>query len=245
MFTGSIRAIVTGIAATAVLLAVLAASRLWKAAEASEQIEVIEIQPVLPAPEEPPLEEPEDEVEPEELVETPALPVPALDLMVSREMEAPTLPKSAIQWDSNMGVDTMSLDRAPAELPLKKVSRPISKPATKANSKPTKRPTTKSKPIKTKAYYSPGELDGLPRQLRQGRYTWPRRAKGKSGTVRLKLEISSSGRVTVISVLSATDPALIEAAKKLARTSSYTAPKKNGKAVKARFTKTYKLIKPR
>lgn len=271
MFSGSIRAVIAGVAATVVLLAVLAASRLFRATPEldSEQTEIVEISAFIPPAEEPPMEDSE-EVE-EELVEELSAPIPALDLMVAPHIETPALPVSTMKFNPSMSVDIMEVDRAPALLPVRKVVRPVYKAKV---SKPSPRPTykakvtTKAKPsykpkpqpkpkpvvkavvkpvVKAvaKSYYSASELDGMPREIRQGQFTWPYRAKGQSGVVSLKVELSSSGRVTVLSVISSSDSALNEAAKKLARTSRYTAPKKNGKAVKARFSKTYKLIKPR
>jgi len=248
MFSGSLRAIITGIAATVVLISVLAASRLFRVTPETDKTEIVEITAYLPPPEEPPMEEDEPE---QEVVEELSPPVPALDLMVAPHLDAPALPVSAVKFNPNMNLDVMEMDRAPADLPVKKVARPVSRPkvsrpTTKPKSKPyvKPKPKTKPKPV-VKSHYSPSELDGRPREIRQGRFTWPPRAKGRSGTVSLSIEISSSGRVTVLGVRSSTDAALNEAAKKLARTSRYTAPKKNGKAVKARFSKTYKLIKPR
>ena len=281
MVSGSIRAIILGIAATVVLMTVLAASRLFKQEEPKRDIEVVEISAAIPAPEEPPLEDLEDEqTEPEdvELVD----PAPVLELLDSPAVEAPELLASSVKLEHTMSVDLMSIDRAPANLPVRKVvrviakpkykPRPISKPS-KVTSKPAYNPKVKTaskpkykpkpkyvpkpkpkykpkpkpkyKPPVLKAYYGPSELDSSPRETRKGRFTWPRSAKAKSGTVKLLIEIGTSGKVSVLSVLSSTDSALSSAAQKLAKSSRYTAPKKNGKPVKARFTKTYKLIKPR
>jgi len=255
MFTGSIRAVMTGVAVTVILISVLAASRLIREQAVDDKQEIVEIETLINPEEEPPLEELEDEPQEEEVVEDITPPIPALDLMISPELDAPALPISSVKFNPTMSVDIMAIDRAPAPLPVKKVVRKIApkkvKPKAKAKPKykpkPTPKPTPKPKykPPTLKSYYQPSELDGRPREIRQGSFTWPSRAKGTSGTVSLYIEISSSGRVTVLSVRSSTDPALSEAAKKLARSSRYTAPKKNGKAVKARFSKTYKLIKPR
>lgn len=267
MFSGSVRAIVTGVAATAVLIAVLCASRLFRVTPEAEKTEVVEISAYLPPPEEPPMDEAEDEPEEQEVVEELSPPIPALDLMVSPELDAPALPVSSVKFNPNMSIDVMEMDRAPADLPVRKVVKPVYKPKVKApsakpkitpKSKPKAQPKSKPKPVSKpkpkpksipkpvlKSYYSSSELDGKPREVRQGSFTWPSRAKGKSGTVSLYIEISTSGRVSVLSILSSTDAALNDAAKKLARSSRYTSPKKNGKSVKARFSKTYRLINPR
>ncbi len=255
MFYGSIRAILTGVAATVVLIAVLAASRLFRVAAEPDKTELVEITTFMPPPEEPPMEEPEEEQEEQEVVEDLSPPIPALDLIVAPHLDAPALPVSAVKFNPNMSVDVMEMDRAPADLPVRKIARPVSKPkvyTTKTKTKYKPRPRIKTKPkakVKPKpvikSYYNPRELDARPREIRQGRFTWPSRAKGKNGTVSLNIEISSSGRVSVLSVRNSTNPALNESAKKLARGSRYTAPKKNGRAVKARFSKTYRLIKPR
>ena len=100
------------------------------------------------------------------------------------------------------------------------------------------------RPTVKKDYYSTGELDGLPTAIRTGQFRWPSRARGLSGKVRLLLEIDQNGLVSVIKVMSTSDPALSAAATRVARGSRFTSPRKNGQKVKARFYKTYVLKKP-
>ena len=256
MFTKSI---ISGSVITVVLISVLAATRLMNAPVESEELELFELEEIImdPPPEPPVEEEVEEEIE-ESL---PQPPIPSLDLVQDTVIDAVALPLTQATFNPELEVDPFQVDRAPADLPVvktppkpkykPKVSKPKYTP--KKVTKPKYKPKTKSKPKPkppaprrevVKSYYSTGELDGSPRAIRQGSFTWPRRAKGTSGTVKMILEISTSGRVKVISVTSASDPNLISPARRVATGSRYTPPRYRGKVVKARFTKTYHLKKP-
>ncbi len=249
-----LKSIITGSVITAILIVVLVSSRLMRVETEDNDVVLTEVETVyFDPPPEPELDEPEEaeELEPV-LVETQMASIPALDLLMS-EKEMPALPESKMKFDpklANVSIEMPELDRAPAPLPVK--AKPISRPTKKATTKPKNGPKTtpknNTKPKvnpKPKEYYGKGELDSLPRELRVGSFSWPSRARGKSGTVRLLLEINTSGRVRVVSVISSTDAQLTIAAKRVATGSRFTAPKKNGKAVKARYPKTYQLKKPR
>ena len=87
-----------------------------------------------------------------------------------------------------------------------------------------------------KSHYSSGELDGRPRLIRTGSTVFPSALSRKGvtrGTVTLEVELSERGSVRVRRVISATHPELVSAAKRVAAGSRYTAPRKNGRAVKA------------
>lgn len=251
-----IKSIITGSVITAILIVVLSSSRLFQTAVAEKDAILTEVETVyLDPPPEPDLEEEEEEeeLEPEE-IETAS--IPAMELMVS-DLEMPALPESQTKFDPNLvnvSIEIPELERAPSALPVKPkpVAKPKAKPSykPKVKSKPRPKAKPKSKPRpkpqpRPKAYYGAGELDRLPREIRVGRFSWPSRARGTGGTVKFLLEINTSGRVSVVSVISSTDPQLTIAAKRVATGSKFTAPTKGGRPVKARFTKTYQLKKPR
>lgn len=252
-----IKSIISGSVITAILISVLASTRLMSTTAETKELELFELEQIMM---EPPPEPPMEEEELEETSETlPQPPIPSLDLIQDTAVDTVALPLTQASFNPELDVNSFEIDRAPADLPVVKTKpkytpKPKSKPKRKYTPKPTKKPKytpkPKSKPKPApprkvvKAYYSTGELDGSPRAIRQGSFTWPRRAKGTSGTVRMVLEISTSGRVKVISVTSSSDPNLISPAKRVASGSRYTPPLYRGKPVKARFTKTYHLKKP-
>lgn len=259
-----IKSIITGTLITAVLVAVLAATRLMDNNKKAEEIKIFDITEVFidPAPE-PPMEEVEEQETVEDL---PQPPIPKLDLVQNVELDVVSLPLTTASFRPDLAVDPFEIDRAPADLPIppkpkivpkaKPIQKTIPKPKYKTPTKPKYVAPTKPKykappkkytpppPPVAKAYYSTGDLDSIPKAIRQGSFTWPSRAKGTAGTVKLFLEISSSGKVKVISVISSTDPNLISPAKRVATGSRYTSPISSGKTVKWRFYKTYHLKKP-
>jgi TonB family protein len=241
MFTKSI---ITGSVITAILVSVLAATRLIKVESDAPDLLLYEIEEItMTPPPEPPVEEELEEEE--ESVETlPQAPIPALDLIADASIDSAPLPLTTATFDPSLAVDPFAIDREPSELPVAKApSRP----------QPTKIGTAKPRMIKppappresVKSHYTPSDLDRNPQELRKGSFTWPSNARGSSGSVKLLLEINTSGQVTVISVLSSTDPILINAAKRVASNSRFTSPTYQGKPVKTKFYKTYHLQKPR
>lgn len=133
--------------------------------------------------------------------------------------------------DITAPVENFFTDLAPAPLPVEpeKVT-PRTQPPVKL---PPKITTT---PQVAKTHYNSNELDSIPRLLRKGTATFPvslARQGVKSGTVTLEVELSTTGSVTVRSVISSSHKELIESARKVAIGSRYTSPKRNGQAVKA------------
>lgn len=236
---------------TVLLLAVLAFTRLVELEKAEELVSLNNVVVAEIAPPPPPqdLSEPELEDELPDPVEPPPV-APALDVPIEApSIDVTTVPLSLTRLDLSTPLQSFHTDIEVADITVRKaVVRPVSKPAkiyTPTNSKktPTK-PKLPPKPVVKKEVYSTSELDSIPRARRTGRFSWPSRAKGRHGEVRLLLEISTSGRVSVIKVLSTTDSALSAAAKKVATGSLYTSPTYKGKPVKTQFYKTYKLQKP-
>lgn len=234
--------ILFGFSVTAGLFVLLAASRVYQQEivneipEANKKTVVLDI--VLPVPEEPEIQE-SSEVkqvsEPLVSIATPQLQHPSIE--AATILSKPTILSKQSFQPSIDGVQ-FQLDRAPS----------VIQPTQVVTKKTTPRPRTSPKvvtprPVVKKSVYGIGELDGTPSELRSGRFTWPRTAKGNTGTVKFLLELSTSGKVRVVSVISASDPKLVSAAKKVAESSLYTAPKKNGIAVKSQFYKTYQLKK--
>lgn len=258
------KSIITGSLITAVLISVLAVTRLIKMDSDVKEAFLYNVEQVTidPLPE-PPLEEEEPE---EEVLENPPVaPLPALDLLADAASDATPLPLTTAHFDPQLAISSFEIDRDPADLPVVKAVKPAIKKRVKAPTrlkpkgvkkvrrvKPVRPPKKvrvikKPKPIreKIKSSYPPSRLDSKPRLLRQGRFTWPRGAKGKKGSVALLLEIGVSGKVRVVRVLSKTDPKLVSAARRVASNSRFTAPKYKGVAVKTQFKKTYHLKKPR
>jgi len=239
-----IKSPITGTAITAILVSVLAATRLIRTETAESDFVFYEIEDIqlLPEPEPPMDEDFEKELENEI---TPQAPIPAMDLIADTKMDSIALPLTTASFDPTLSVDLFAIDRDPADLPAKKAP-PRVKTKVKIpvkSKKKWKKPPVSVK--KVKSYYSPSELDRKPKELRRGSFTWPSSARGTSGTVKLILEISTTGRVTVLGVSSSTDSQLNSAAKRVAKYSRYTAPTYRGKPVKTKFYKTYHLKKPR
>lgn len=232
---------------TAALVAVLAGARMLEGSSEQDEFFLQEVSPIeMSSPEDPPdLDEPEPEPEPEEVVEEVPPPVTALVLDVSLP-NAPSINASQIVLSPDQSLAVMTQSQAPSKLPSKPAIKPRNTTAKpKKPTKPRKPRTQRPPKPPIKSVYNASELDSRPRELRVGRFTWPSRAKGKSGTVRFLLEINTSGRVTVKRTLSCSDVALVSAARKVATGSRFTVPKKNGRPVRALFTKTYQLKKPR
>ncbi|MGB0775705.1 MAG: energy transducer TonB, partial [Akkermansiaceae bacterium] len=192
---------------------------------------------VLPEPPAPPEEEPETE-------DVPPPPPPALaDLTPSLDLSQPAMPVATVKVDPRLAVDPFFSDQPPAPLPQPAVKRPSPKPAAKVKS-PASKPKFKPAPPKQKSQYSLGELDRKPRLLRNPTVRFPSSIKGaNSGRVVVKVAILPSGRSRFISVVSASHSALIPAAKRIANGSRFTAPTRQGKAVKAVMTWPIKIQK--
>jgi len=232
-----------GIACTVTLVALLAISRQFsyeneKVFEITE-VETITLEPPPPPPETTPPEELPDEIPP---------PAPSLDLPSDlAAIDTPEITLSLDEVPITMAVQVFNTDTAPAKIPIKPVKKKVTQTKAPPKNKITKKAPVKKTLVKkatpAKSHYSSGELDTKPRQRYTGKYTWPRKAKGTSASVKLLIEISTSGRVKVIKIVSSSNPDLNSAAMKVASGSRFTSPLYKGKPVKARFYKTYILKK--
>ena len=218
---------VVGIVVSGMLLAVLGLTRLLIPAGKVSEIEIREIEiAALPEPPPPPPEEP-----------PPDAPPPPPSLTAVSEIPDPTrvpVPKAEIPMDLSMPVDPFFTDVEPAPLP-----QPVVRNAPpKAVAKPTTKPTTVKAPPApvAKSYYGVNELDGKPRLIRHGSAAFPSSLARKgvtSGTVTFEVELSTSGSVSIRSVVSSTHPELVSAARRVASSARFTPPTRGGQRVKA------------
>lgn len=235
-----LRSTVLGVLCTVSLVALLALSRQFGDIE-MKQFELTEMETiVLEPPPAPPEITPEEELE-----ETPPPPAPCLELPTDMpQMDVPQIKLSLDKVPLTTAMQVFNIDLAPAPVPVRPVTKP--KPQKKLvpqlNTTKRKKAPVAKKPA-YKSFYSSGELDMNPRQRYAGKYTWPRSASGTSASVKLLIEIDSSGYVKVISVISSSNKALNTAAIKVASGSRFTSPLHKGKPVKARFYKNYTLKK--
>lgn len=87
------------------------------------------------------------------------------------------------------------------------------------------------------ASFELSELDSIPKLLKGAKIKYPQKLfkRGIEGEVRLNVEIDEHGRVDVLGVASSTDALFSKAALDAAPEFLYETPKKNGKAVRAKF----------
>ncbi|MBT8043384.1 MAG: energy transducer TonB [Verrucomicrobiae bacterium] len=224
-----LKAIILGIATTAVLLAVLVATRLMVLSDTSpdfviREIETVELQEPPPPPEEPPSED----------IPPPAPPA-LVDLSVNIDVTQPAMPESRIAIDPRLAVDTFFTDQPPSPLPT--VAKPRPRPIAKVRPKPPSKPRIRPVAPKPKSQYALGELDKKPRLIRNPSVTFPRSIKNaRQGRVVVRIAILPSGRSQFLSVVSSTHAALTPLAKRIANGSRFTAPTRRGKPVKAVMT---------
>ncbi|MBK1830496.1 energy transducer TonB [Verrucomicrobiaceae bacterium R5-34] len=228
-----LKSIILGIATTTILLAVLVATRMMVLKQDTPEFEIREVE--MAALPEPPPPAPEEEV----TDDPPPPPPPSLqDLAPTLDVSQPPMPVSHVKVDPTLVVDPFFTDQPPAPLPKPVVKRPtpqpkVSKPTVK--SKP--RPRVKAAPPKPKSQYSLGELDRKPRLLRNPSVRFPSSIRGAtSGRVVVRVIILPSGRSQFLSVVSASHPALVAPAKRIASGSRFTPPTRQGKPVKAVMT---------
>jgi hypothetical protein len=224
------KSILLGIAVTAVLLAVLVATRLMVLSPVEREFEIREIETVsLPEPPSPPEEQLPAE-------DSPPPPPPALeDLRPAVDMSQPIMLVSNRTVDPRLSVDTFFIDQPPAPLPIKvEVVRPkVVETTIKSKPQPQVAPAL-SQP---KSEYSLGELDQQPKLLRNPSVVFPRSIKdASSGRVVVRVAILESGRSQFVSVISSTHDELVPLAKRIASGSRFTPPTRQGKAVKAIMT---------
>ncbi|MGJ8643025.1 MAG: energy transducer TonB [Luteolibacter sp.] len=224
----NIRSTITGIAASAILLAVLAVARLFTVESNVPELEVREIETIIfePPPPPPPADEP---------LPDPPPPPPALTTV--SHLPNPTrvpIPQAKVPMNITAPVVNFFTDLAPAPLP--NPPKPTPKKLRNTGEQFFKdEDNYRTAPVE-KSHYSANELDGIPRLLRHGSATFPSSLSRKGitqGTVTFEVELSTSGSVSIRSVVSSTHPELIPAARRVASSARFTAPTKNGKAVKA------------
>ena len=221
--------IVIGLTAAALLLVVLGLTRLIGVRTVDTDLEVREVDIVV-LPEPPP---PVPRVPPPEVRPPPSL----ASVMVSPDPTRVAVPKAPLPLALDTPVDMFATDLAPAPLPTPVVrSKPRPAPSVTPRPRSTPPRSVKPPPPVVKSHYSAGELDGQPRLIRAGSTAFPSalsREGVTQGTVTLEVELSERGTVRVRRVISATHPELVSGAKRVAAGSRYSAPRKNGRPVKA------------
>ena len=224
------KSIILGIAVTAVLLAVLVATRLMVLSPVEYEFEIREIETVsLPEPPSPPEEQLPAE-------DSPPPPPPALeDLRPAIDMTQPVIMASNQSVDPRLSIDTFFIDQPPALLPeVVKAARPK---AVESAIKSKPQPQVIAPLPQPKSEYSLGELDQQPRLLRNPSVIFPRSIKDATiGNVVVRVAILASGRSEFVSVVSSTHDDLVPLAKRIADGSRFTPPTRQGKAVKAIMT---------
>lgn len=218
---------IIGLAASALLLAVLGFARIFVVTAdvpdlAIREIETVTFEPPPPPP--PPEESPPD---------TPPPPPTLTNLSTLPDPSRVPVPQADIPMDITLPVENFYTDLAPAPLPA--ASKPVEHPKQFFKKETNYRRTPPPPPI-AKSHYSTSELDGTPRLLRHGSATFPSslaRQGVSRGTVVLEVELSTSGSVSVRRVVSSTHPELVAPARRVASSARFTPPKRNGEAVKA------------
>lgn len=217
--------IIIGITASAILLAVLGFARLFTVVENTPDLTIREIETITFEPPPPP---PPPEEQPPLAPPSPALtnidPIP--------DTSRVPLPVSSVPMDITVPLGEFHIDAAPAPLP----TPPAPERAAPRQPSPKPSPPRRSTPTPPKSHYSASELDGTPRLIRHGSATFPNSLARKGvtrGTVTLEVELSTSGSVSIRRVVSSTHPELNIAARRVASGARFTAPKKNGRPVKA------------
>ena len=222
-----LKPIFLGTAITAILLAMLVATRMMVLTTPATEYEVRKIDTVsLPEPLPPaPDEAVEDDIPPP--------PPPALaELTTILDVNQPAIAVSPLKIDPKLAVETFFSDLPPSPLPQPVVKRPAPKPAVPTTPKGPGRPKIKYAPVR-KSQYSIGELDQKPRLLRNPSVNFPRSIRNaKSGRVVVRVAILPSGRSRFLSVVSTTHPALVSPARRIANGSRFTPPTRHGKPVK-------------
>lgn len=218
---------IIGLAASALLLAVLGFARIFVVTAdvpdlAIREIETVTFEPPPPPP--PPEESPPD---------TPPPPPTLTNLSTLPDPSRVPVPQADIPMDITLPVENFYTDLAPAPLPA--ASKPVEHSKQFFKKEQNYRRTPPPPPI-AKSHYSTSELDGTPRLLRHGSATFPSslaRQGVSRGTVVLEVELSASGSVSVRRVVSSTHPELVAPARAVASSARFTPPKRNGEAVKA------------
>ncbi|MFT6862679.1 MAG: TonB family protein [Akkermansiaceae bacterium] len=228
-----------GIACAAAVLALLAIARLWMPKEQADIVlrDIATITLNEPPPPPPPTSEPPPDAPP---------PPPALtEISEVPDPSRVPIPKAKTPLDITLPVEPFFTEVEVSPLAPRPDTKP--RPSEKQTSRQAKRtpstaPTSTNRPkpepipVRQKANYEVSELDGSPRRIRTGRTAFPRGLARKGvtkGTVVFEVELSTSGSVRVIRVVSSTHPELIAAARKVARESKFTSPTRKGQPVTA------------
>ena len=226
-----VRSTITGIAASAILLAVLGVARLFTMEGTVPDLEIREIETSTyePPPPPPPMEEPPPDAPP---------PPPALTTVSSLpDPSRVPIPQAQVPMDISAPVENFFTDLAPSPLPV--APEPVRTRTTPRQSAPSAKPAPVRRPTPApvvKSHYNANELDGTPRLLRHGSASFPSSLarKGVSrGTVTFEVELSTSGSVSIRRVVSSTHPELVSPARRVASGARFTPPKKSGQAVRA------------
>jgi len=220
------RSILIDLVTAGALVCVLALSRLLVAqAEVPDlmirDLELVDSEPPPPPP--PPPDEPPPDPPP-----SPAI----AELSDTPDPSRVPIPRADIPLDVRMPVETFFSDLPPAPLPV------VAAPAPRADPPPARPPPQRPPPPPPprRDSYAVGELDSTPRLLRHGSAAFPSalaRQGVNSGTVVLEVELSPRGTVAVRRIISSTHPELVDGARRIAASSRFTPPTRNGQAVTA------------
>jgi protein TonB len=224
------RSTIIGLAASALMLALLGFARIFVVSSDAPDLAIREIETVNfdPPPPPPPPEEP-----------PPDAPPPPPTLTNVSTLPDPTrvpVPQADVPIDITLPVENFHADLAPAPLPTTPTPPNPVEHSKQFFKKEQNYKRTPPPPPAAKSLYSTSELDGTPRLLRHGSATFPAslaRQGVSRGTVVLEVELSTVGSVSVQHVVSSTHPDLVAPARRVASSARFTPPKRNGKAVKA------------
>ena len=221
---------IIGIAASAILLAVLGIARLFVVPTDIPELEIREIETTTfePPPPPPPPEEPPPDAPP---------PPPALTNVST--LPDPTrvpIPQAQVPMDITAPTETFFTDLAPVPLPSPPKSAPPKPRVSSEQFFKREENYRPSPPPVAKSHYNANELDGTPRLLRHGSASFPSSLARKGvtrGSVTFEVELSTSGSVSIRRVVSSTHPELVASARRVASGARFTSPRKNGQPVKA------------
>lgn len=225
----NLKSTIIGLAASALLLAVLGFARIFVVSADVPDLAVREIETVTfePSPPPPPLVEPPPDAPPPPPTLTNLSPIP--------DPSRVPIPQADVPMDITLPVESFHADLAPAPLPAAPAPPKPVQHSKQFFKKEQNYQRTPPPPV-AKSHYDANELDGTPRLLRHGSATFPASLarQGQSrGTVVLAVELSPAGSVSVRRVVSSTHPDLVAPARRVAAGARFTPPKRNGQPVKA------------
>jgi len=214
-----------GLAATLAILGLIVATRMLAEAQRPEVVMMQEVD-VVDAAFTPPAPPPPPPPPPENPIDQPPPPVAVPELSVSQDLTMPPLPVADVPLDPRLSVDTFALDAPVADLPAEPAP-----PKTVASPAPP-RPVPA---VRADAPMSLNQLDAKPRLIFSPNVRYPLDAPRsmRSGQVVVRVLIDTNGKSSLHSVVSASHPAFINAAKRIANGARFTPPQADGKKVKA------------